>query len=455
MSVHGFSDSYTYGLGQVFALPQVGMLWQPPARSPSLDSHMLSRCCCITLMSLLLGNGSTWAKDAPSLPRYQEISFGTGREVMDLYLPDCDQPAPVFVFGHAKGQTVKHVPRRTISKLLQARMAFVSIEANDPLNDKRQEIHDPKTWDRAISFLNQNADRFGLDMKNLFVGGRSLGSIGAFPFAMQNPHRVRGVFCSQAIPDRGELFAPLVTKHAPPCRFVFKTNIGSLDHDPSNGIAIRDAYSKLGIGDRFRMKMGVGVEHWYDDLHEFIARHRSGPIADYDPNRFAGAVAAFAKQDKRNGVPKNGILFVGSSSIARMDAPVAFPNHPLTARGLRGGQVSDLNHHFDQLVRKYQPGRVVFFCGGNDLWVGHTPEEVLEDVQQFVTRLHYELPQCELIQLAIRPSPKKRSIIDRVLRANKLLEEFAAKDDRITFLRGSCDRQRTDRGWVPGFDPET
>ncbi|MEL6109294.1 MAG: GDSL-type esterase/lipase family protein [Planctomycetota bacterium] len=159
-----------------------------------------------------------------------------------------------------------------------------------------------------------------------------------------------------------------------------------------------------------------------------------------DPQRFAGAIGAFARQDRENGIPKGKTVFVGSSSVARLDRETVFPDHPMTLRGLRGGRISDLNHYAEELVLQYEPSRVVFFCGGNDLWNGDTPEEVLANFDEFTKKLFQRAPRCRLIQLAIRPSMKKRTIIPLVLRTNQLLQQFADADERIVFLRGACDR---------------
>lgn len=182
-------------------------------------------------------------------------------------------------------------------------------------------------------------------------------------------------------------------------------------------------------------------------LLPFVFCSSNGALGDdFPPTRFAGAVGAFAKQDRRDGIPTGGIVFVGSSSIARMEREKVFPHHEMTLRGLRGGQISDLNHYIDQLVLKYKPKKVFFFCGGNDLWTGDSPEKVVADFKQFSSLLFKALPECKLTQLAIRPSPKKRSIIDKVLKANAMLQEFAESDERITFLRGSCDEFLDENG---------
>ena len=163
-------------------------------------------------------------------------------------------------------------------------------------------------------------------------------------------------------------------------------------------------------------------------------------IADFDPARFANAIKRFEKQDARNDPARGGTVIVGSSSVRRLDAATVFPNVDLIQRGFGGAHISDINYYAEQLVFKHEPSTVVFFCGGNDLWVGHSVDQVEEDFREFAALLFERLPRCRLVALAVRPSPKRRQLLDSVLELNARLERFAATDERVIFLRGSCDR---------------
>ena len=52
--------------------------------------------------------------------------------------------------------------------------------------------------------------------------------------------------------------------------------------------------------------------------------------ADPDPTRYAEAMEAFAEADAKNPVQKGGIVFVGSSSIRRLDIPTVHRFRMLT-----------------------------------------------------------------------------------------------------------------------------
>ena len=163
-------------------------------------------------------------------------------------------------------------------------------------------------------------------------------------------------------------------------------------------------------------------------------------IPDANPLRFKKAINAFLEADKQSAPKLGGIVIVGSSSVKRMKEKILFPEIPMLNRGFGGSQISDLNFYIEQTVLKHEPAKLVFFCGNNDLWAGHTVAEVREDFLEFTVALFERVPNCELIVLAVRPSPKRIRIIDKELEMNEVFARIAKRDKRITFLRGSCDR---------------
>jgi len=168
--------------------------------------------------------------------------------------------------------------------------------------------------------------------------------------------------------------------------------------------------------------------------------------ADPDPKRYAEAMAQFAEADAKNPVPKGGIVFVGSSSIRRMDLSTLFPDLKAINRGFGGSQISDVNHYIEETVLKYEPSLTILYCGGNDLWARKPAIQVLEDFRVFCEKLFERLPNSKLIVLAARPSPRRESIFETELAFNYLVEMEAKNDERITFLRGSSDRYFDEKG---------
>ena len=163
-------------------------------------------------------------------------------------------------------------------------------------------------------------------------------------------------------------------------------------------------------------------------------------IAPPDPARYAAEIDQFAQEDADALPEPGGTVIVGSSSVRLLAEESLFPDHELINRGFGGSHISDINHYLDQTVLKYAPSRVIFFCGNNDLWYGRSVPQVVSDFNTFRDKLFSEFPTCQLVVLALRPTPQHISIIDQELAMNDELAKIAATDPRITFLRGSCDR---------------
>ena len=152
------------------------------------------------------------------------------------------------------------------------------------------------------------------------------------------------------------------------------------------------------------------------------------------PLRFAKQIEAFARQDMES-PPKAGVIvFVGSSSIRRWDLSKSFGDLNAINRGFGGSQISDVLHYANEVVLKYKPKKVVFFCGGNDLNKGKSPRQVAADFQTFANLLFEQLPETELIVLALKPAPVRWSIVDKVRKTNGLLRPMQKQTSGLLSL---------------------
>ncbi|MFM7818734.1 MAG: hypothetical protein ACKPGI_17460, partial [Verrucomicrobiota bacterium] len=89
------------------------------------------------------------------------------------------------------------------------------------------------------------------------------------------------------------------------------------------------------------------------------------------PHRFESKVAGFEAHDRTHAIPRDPILFVGSSSIEKWpDLGLVFPDRRVLNRGISSFKLEDLLHFFDRLVVPYHPGVVVLYGGDNDLDAG-------------------------------------------------------------------------------------
>ena len=154
-------------------------------------------------------------------------------------------------------------------------------------------------------------------------------------------------------------------------------------------------------------------------------------------NNFRGdktSIELFQLWDKKNSVPKNSIVFVGSSSIRKWKTAVYFPDLPIINRGFGGSHISDVNHYIDETVLKYAPKLIAFYAGDNDINYGKTAEIVLRDYIDFVKNIHSRLPETKIIYISIKPSLRRWSLWPEMKKTNKLIYNYSAKNILLHYV---------------------
>ena len=151
-------------------------------------------------------------------------------------------------------------------------------------------------------------------------------------------------------------------------------------------------------------------------------------------NRWESTIQAFERADADHPQPKNGIVFVGSSSIRKWDLKKWFPDRNAINRGFGGSEASDSLEFAERIILKYEPRVVVVYAGDNDIAHDKTPKRVYDDVKQLVNLIHSELPKTKVVYIAVKPSIKRWALIDQVREANRLITELASSDELLEFV---------------------
>jgi lysophospholipase L1-like esterase len=131
---------------------------------------------------------------------------------------------------------------------------------------------------------------------------------------------------------------------------------------------------------------------------------------------------------------EGGVMFAGASGATGWKLENYFPGKGYTNVAFGGSRIADNIHFAPRIEQKYKPGKIVFFGGGNDLASGLTPELTLKDYQTYVAAVHMSAPKCKILFISIRPTVRRESTWATQQKANKLIEEYCAKDPRLTFL---------------------
>ncbi len=146
-------------------------------------------------------------------------------------------------------------------------------------------------------------------------------------------------------------------------------------------------------------------------------------------------IAAFEAIDRKSPPIQNGIVFIGSSSIALWNGlQNDFPGHAVVNRGFGGSQIRDSTHHAERILRAHAPRLIVLYAGDNDLADGLTPEQVAHDFQLFVERVYGFLPDARIAFLSIKPSPSRRHLMPQAQQANAMIHSIARQNETLDFI---------------------
>lgn len=163
-----------------------------------------------------------------------------------------------------------------------------------------------------------------------------------------------------------------------------------------------------------------------------LASAQAGLAAGAD--RWESAIRAFEEEDRTSPPPRGGILFLGSSSIRMWDIDRDFPDLPTVHRGFGGSQIVDSIRHTARIVLPHAPRAIVLYAGDNDIAAGKTPERVAADFREFVAGVREALPRTRIVFVAIKPSIRRWGLVERMRRANHLIEEWCRGDGRLRYV---------------------
>jgi hypothetical protein len=129
------------------------------------------------------------------------------------------------------------------------------------------------------------------------------------------------------------------------------------------------------------------------------------------------------------------VLFTGSSSIRLWtDLEKYFPGTPVLNRGFGGSHMEHLVHYADRVIIPYRPRMVFVYEGDNDINAGKTPEAVFEGFESLTGIIREKLPATRIAFIAIKPSPSRWALVEKIKQANLLIRDYAATDKRLIYI---------------------
>ncbi len=167
-------------------------------------------------------------------------------------------------------------------------------------------------------------------------------------------------------------------------------------------------------------------------LRVFAADDAAKRWEQYEPS-----FKAFAELDRANPPTPGGILFVGSSifrqwtTVAEQMAPL-----PVLNRAFGGSRTGDQLARFDQLVPRYAPKVIVYYCGSNDLNAkpADAPGVIFARFREFSERVRAQFPATRLIYVSSTRSPDRVDRWEHVDHYNALVRAYCAATPGRTFV---------------------
>jgi hypothetical protein len=147
-------------------------------------------------------------------------------------------------------------------------------------------------------------------------------------------------------------------------------------------------------------------------------------------------IKAFKHQDSISFPPKDGILFIGSSSIRLWsDLEQRFAGKPIIKRGVGGCQLSQfVDYYTPFIVFPYHPRKIFIYAGENDIAADRSAEFVADEFKKLWGMIHKQLPEAQIYFMSIKPSPSRAKYYSEVDKANKLIKDFIAGRPKTNFI---------------------
>ncbi len=159
----------------------------------------------------------------------------------------------------------------------------------------------------------------------------------------------------------------------------------------------------------------------------------AGKVHDF--NKWEKEISAYEAVDRTNPPPRNGVLFIGSSTI-RLWKTLArdFPGQPVINRGFGGSEIADSTHFAERIIFPYEPRMILLRAGGNDLWAGKSPEEVFADYKEFLATVQARLPQTRIVFISWCPTIARWAQAGKERRLDDLVKAYTDHKRRLGYI---------------------
>lgn len=225
--------------------------------------------------------------DKDSVYSFRRTEYASGENNwMNIYLPSdvSAGPFPVVLWAHPNSDgkvlpSADDIPLPLVRNLASAGIAVVSWESVPQVKTDMDVEICGKDLERVYRWLGRNAEKYGLDMNNVFLSGASRGTVVSWKFINEFPEKIRGAYLVQALPKGAwdnPSHTPLdyISSVSPVIFLGYREGMDTSDgHSPKYGQRIADKYKECGIGDRVTLECMMG-RNLYSKIVGFINENK-------------------------------------------------------------------------------------------------------------------------------------------------------------------------------------
>ena len=113
------------------------------------------------------------------------------------------------------------------------------------------------------------------------------------------------------------------------------------------------------------------------------------------------------------------IVFYGSSSIRLWDLKQDFPFLNTLNLGFGGAFIHSLSSNFENLFQGLQPKAIILYLGGNDLTLGLSAIEIVNQIRIFIQMIHQKFPSTTIFNVSIKPSFERQELLEVIQQINQ------------------------------------
>ena len=141
---------------------------------------------------------------------------------------------------------------------------------------------------------------------------------------------------------------------------------------------------------------------------------------------FEQEIAVLQRRSAQKQQEQNLIVFYGSSTIRLWDRlQKDFPAHQTLNLGFGGAFIHSLSSHFETLFQGLQPKAIVLYLGGNDLSLGLSAREIIDQIRTFIEIIHQKFPSAIIFNISIKPSFERQELLEVIQHINQEVLEMS------------------------------